>query len=124
MKGETSAMVSARENIGFGGGGVWVVVEEEVEGGAPAAWNSAMEKRGQVGRGGGAGGGAIPGAENLGVGYHDRLRYWRSNCCIDRGLKGCLYRLQSLGSKTRLIEIDYNTNRLYTLRSPRSLNVR
>ena len=77
MKGETSAMVSARENIGFGGGGVWVVVEEEVEGGAPAARNSAMEKRGRVGRGGGAGGGAIPGAENLGVGYHDSLRYWR-----------------------------------------------
>ena len=67
MKGETSAMVSAREIIGISGGIVWVVVEEEEEVGAPAARNSAMEKRGRVGQGGGAVGGAMPGAENLGV---------------------------------------------------------
>ena len=37
------------------------MVVEEV--GAPMARNSAMERRGRVGRGGGVGGDAMPGAE-------------------------------------------------------------
>jgi hypothetical protein len=81
-------MVSARDNdwgweieeegVGFGR-----VREVEVEVGAPAARASAAVQRGPFG-GGDKLGGAILGAENLGVWYHD-------NCiidCIDLGSRG------------------------------------
>jgi hypothetical protein len=65
MKGETSAMVSARESccgsrVGLEVEGFWVE-------GDPAARSSAMVKRGRVGGGGGFGGGAMAEGGNLGV---------------------------------------------------------
>jgi hypothetical protein len=57
MKGETSAIVSAKEIVAIWGRGGVELVEGRVE--LPAARNSAMVKRGRVGGDGGLGGGAI-----------------------------------------------------------------